>query len=361
MIQAPVHVVYGGAHLFKSDTPHKLSRLAQRTFEAHTPTPQALSEVLGIDAGQEVFERVRHKLQNAVEDFRIDFEDGYGIRSDAEEDKDAEAAGLAVRTVDCPFIGLRTKRFFGATEARARRTLEIFTKALGPTTKRITVTLPKVMHTSEVAAAAKATAFDLELMVETKEALVMHDRFALPALIAACEGRCTSVHFGAYDFLSAHDVAASEQRLDHPLCDRAKELMLLQTNVRVSDGATNFLPVGDDATVKKGLKLHAQNVRRALATGIYQGWDLHPAQCVARYGALYAFFLQNKDATVARLKRFVETAAHARVVGGVFDDAATALGLVSFLLRGYDAGAFAEHELGLPLAKLRTRDFTQMI
>ncbi|MCC6806236.1 MAG: phosphoenolpyruvate kinase [Deltaproteobacteria bacterium] len=375
MSRAPVHVVYGGAHLFKEDTPQKLAQIAERTFAAHCKDAVALSELLGLgldsDAAAPVYDRVAKKLATpaAVEDFRIDFEDGYGVRSPADEDHDAERAGAALRqcTTRPAFIGLRTKPFAGATRDRARRTLDLFLKAAGDT-RGLTLTIPKVTHPHEVeeAAAALGDGMTLELMIESKAAIICGAGFALPDLIAAGGGRVSSVHFGAYDFLSAHDIAASEQRLDHPLCDRARELMLMTSTVRVADGATSFLPVpaDDRAIVSQALWLHARNVRRALATGIYQGWDLHPAQLVARYGAVYAFFLQNKDASAERLKRFIATAAQAQVNGGVFDDAATALGLVSFFLRGFYAGAFDESDVaqtGATVAQLEQRSFAALV
>src|SRR6185503_9812857 len=85
----PVHTVYGGAHLFKSDTTRKLGELALRALSAYAPGATEFAEAIGIDPGiaETVYGRVQEKLRReAVEDFRIDFEDGYGIRADAEED-----------------------------------------------------------------------------------------------------------------------------------------------------------------------------------------------------------------------------------------------------------------------------------
>src|ERR1043166_6096005 len=85
----PVHTVYGGAHLFKSDTTVKLGQLAVRSFETFAPDPSAFASALDLPSkvAETVFARVGEKLaREAVEDFRIDFEDCYGTRSDAEED-----------------------------------------------------------------------------------------------------------------------------------------------------------------------------------------------------------------------------------------------------------------------------------
>ena len=91
----PVHTVYGGAQLFKSDTPKKLGALALRALEQHAPDAAAFADAIGLDPSQAdtVYARVVDKLKREpVEDFRIDFEDGYGNRPDDEEDGHAAAA-----------------------------------------------------------------------------------------------------------------------------------------------------------------------------------------------------------------------------------------------------------------------------
>ena len=71
----------------------------------------------------------------AVEDFRIDFEDGYGNRPDSEEDGDAlksaleVAKGLQQKTLP-PFLGIRLKPFNEERVDRAIRTLDIFITTL---------------------------------------------------------------------------------------------------------------------------------------------------------------------------------------------------------------------------------------
>src|SRR5258708_2503381 len=93
-----------------------------------------------------------------------------------------------------------------------------------------------------------------------------------------------------------------------------------------------------------------------LSGGFDQGWDLHPAQIVSRYGALYSFFLEGIDAAGARLKNFVVKAAQATLVGDVFDDAATGQGLLNFFLRGINSGAITEEE-ALRMTGLTEEDF----
>src|SRR5213079_71179 len=130
----PVHTVYGGAHLFASDTARKLGDLALRALEAYAPDAAAFAEAIGVprELAPKVYDRVRDKLRREpVEDFRIDFEDGYGNRPDDEEDKDAErcgrevAAGMANGTLP-PFIGIRIKPFTQELMRRSIRTLDIF-------------------------------------------------------------------------------------------------------------------------------------------------------------------------------------------------------------------------------------------
>src|SRR5438445_7356541 len=158
----PVHTVYGGAHLFKSDTTRKLGDLAVKALDQYAPEPRIFADAIGLDARHAgtVHGRVRNKLQReAVEDFRIDFEDGYGIRSDEEEDGHARAAGdecakgLSDGTLP-PFIGIRIKSFSAELGERALRTLDLFSSALARRTGSLppgfVVTLPKVVSPDQV-------------------------------------------------------------------------------------------------------------------------------------------------------------------------------------------------------------------
>jgi citrate lyase beta subunit len=225
----------------------------------------------------------------------------------------------------------------------------------------------------------------IELMVETPRALVDETgRMALPALVEAAGGRCVAAHLGAYDLTASLGVTAGEQRLDHPACDAARLLMQLAlagTGVDVVDGATTVLPIArhretphaplSDAQrainagdVQTAWALHATAVRRALELGIYQGWDLHPAQLPARYGAVYAFFLAERTAMAARLRGFVAKATQAMRSGQIFDDAATGQGLLNFFVRGFACGALGEDDLratGLSLDELHARSFARIV
>jgi len=118
-------------------------------------------------------------------------------------------------------------------------------------------------------------------------------------------------------------------------------------------------------SVHAAWRLHFEDVRHSLAGGFYQGWDLHPAQLVSRYAALYSFFLDGIDAAGARLKNFVGKAAQATLVGEVFDDAATGQGLLNFFLRGLNSGAITDAEAlamtGLSADEFRGRSFLKIL
>src|SRR6202163_1259901 len=90
-----------------------------------------------------------------VEDFRIDFEDGYGNRPDAEEDQHTKLAaeevarGLGQGSLP-PFIGIRVKPFSPELRDRSIRTLDLFISTLCEATRgrlpeNFIVMLPKVV------------------------------------------------------------------------------------------------------------------------------------------------------------------------------------------------------------------------
>jgi citrate lyase beta subunit len=426
----PVHTVYGGAHLFKADTPLRLGALALGSLEQFAPDAHTLARAVGIlREGEEeppaaagaglhaseqlartIYERVREKLsREPVEDFRIDFEDGYGNRPDPEEDGHAEraaqgvAAGMAAGTLS-PFIGIRIKPFTEELGVRSLRTLDIFLSTLvaasgGQLPPNFVVTLPKITVPEQVGALARL--FDLleprlgldkgtlkmEMMIETTQAIINKDgAINLPLLLAAARGRSVAAHFGTYDYTAACNITAQHQHMMHPACDFAKHMMQVSfagTGIWLSDGATNIMPVAphrasanspsltpeqeseNRRTVHRAWRLHYEHVRHSLIGGFYQGWDLHPAQLPTRYAAVYAFFLESLTAASARLRNFVEKAAKATLVGDVFDDAATGQGLLNFFLRAINCGAVKEEEAlklsGLTLDELRSGSFVRIL
>lgn len=413
----PAQVLYAGAHLWKSTTLQRAGELARSTFVEATPDAASFSEVfaLPLELATEVRTRVEAKLAVApIDDYRVDFEDGYGVRSDEDEDAAAEASAHVLAALVGtgagalpPFFGIRVRALSPATRARSLRTLDRFFASLRagadagvdatellPT--RFVVTLPKVESPAEVAVLARALAgheralglsegrIGLEIMVETPRALVSPSgSWALRALVDAGGGRVVAAHFGAYDYLSSLGIAGADQGLDHPSCVLARSMMklsLADVPVGLSDGATIALPLplhraserplsaeqhlANQVAVRQALSLHATNVTRALREGFRQGWDLHPAQLVARWAAVFAFYARERRASVARLRGFLERAARATALGGVFDDAASALGLVTFFVDGVAAGALdrgdVEAALGISVETLATRDFSRI-
>jgi len=409
----PVHTVYGGAHLFRADVALKLGSIALRTVEEHAPTPEDLAGILGLDAPaplvRTVHERIIDKLRREpIEDFRIDFEDGYGFRTDEEEDRHALACaeelarGMEQGTLP-PFIGFRVKSFRAETRRRSLRTLDVLLTRLADETggrlpDNFLITLPKVDEEEDVKSFTEAIglieekcgfrrdSIAIEIMVETPRAIIGPEgRCPLRQLAEAAGGRCVAAHFGAYDYTAALQVTASCQGLHHPACDFARQVMqaaLAGQGIRLSDGATNVLPIGPHGADRSGpplteeqeranrrairhaWKLSYDNIRRSLAAGFYQGWDLHPAQIPVRYAAMYSFVLEGLEEASARLKRFIEQAAQASRTGNVFDDAATGQGLLNFFLLALNCGAIDEEQLlatGLTSRELRSRSFMSIV
>lgn len=389
----PVHTVYGGAHLFKSDSAPRLGQLALKALEQHAPEPESLAEAFGVDAelARALHPRIVHKLRTEpVEDQRVDFEDGYGSRPDTEEDGHVvECAAQAARgfregTLP-PFWGIRIKPMTEELRGRAVRTLDGFLSTMLDATGGVlppgfVITLPKLQIPEH--ATALADLLDLlepklglprgtlrfEIMIEQTMAVVGADgRVPVPALVAASRGRCVAAHLGTYDYTASCGITAAHQHMTHPACDFAKACMqasLAGTGIWLSDGATNVMPVGGRDAVHAAWRLQASHVRHSLVGGFYQGWDLHPAQLVARYAAVYAFYLEALPAATARLSNFVAKAAQATLVGDVFDDAATGQGLLNFFLRGLACGAVTEAEAlatGLTMPELRSRSFVKIL
>ena len=429
-----VHTVYGGANLFKHDLAINLGKKALETFETYAPnfvvfgqvfqlngmaqlntkhqSPDAIRqqyEALTADAQKkhpahlsyQVYHKVKQKLQTeAVEDFRIDFEDGYGNRSNAEEDETALSAahelakGMQNNTLP-PFIGIRIKPFTEEMKERGLRTLDIFISTLVKATKgklpnNFVVMLPKVTipeQVSTLVACFEALeealklpngALKMEMMVETTQSIMDYEgRVPLFAFIKAAKNRCIATHFGTYDYTASCGITAKYQEMNHPVCDFAHHITkvaLAHTGIWLSDGATNTMPIGPHRgdnltylqlrenrdTVHNAWKKGYDHIRHSLWNGYYQGWDLNPAQLPMRYAAVFAFFLESYDDAVERLKTFVDKAARATLIGDVFDDAATGQGLLNYFLRALNSGAITEADVlqtGLSLEEIRSRSF----
>ncbi|MGB9070047.1 MAG: hypothetical protein WCC21_15875 [Candidatus Acidiferrales bacterium] len=440
----PVHVVYGGAHLFRSGTARRLGDLALRSLDEYAPDFAAFAKAIGLPGASSlpaapdatasiarsiesdpqvarrenqnawlahtIYRRVREKLRREpVEDFRLDFEDGYGNRPDDEEDAHAVSAAAEISNgMDAgelpPFIGVRIKPLTEELRDRSIRTLDIFLtelagKSRGKLPPHFCITLPKVALADEVAALADICSrlepmldFDpgalrIELMVETSQA-IFNERGEtnLLALASAARGRCVAAHFGPFDYTASLGIAAPKSAGVHAASNFARQVMqvaLAETGIRIADGPLNVLPIPPHRAAKDGLalatrqidenraavhqgwKLEFEHVRRALENGFYQGWDLHPAQLPARFAAVYLFFLENLESSAARLRNFLEKAAQATRLGHVFDDAAMVQGLLNYFLQAIHCGALEAGEVeaitDLTQEELRIGSFVKIL
>lgn len=438
-----VHTVYGGAQIFKSDTAIKLGAIALNLMQEYAPDFVAFARAIGLrDCDRlpkspaqiatlrkkleknpaairetnepawfayTLYNRVVAKLRSEpVEDFRIDFEDGYGNRPDDEEDghaaSTAREVSLAMNNHTLPpFFGIRFKPFTEELKTRSIRTLDIFVTTLAQNTgnrlpDNFVITIPKVTIPEQVTAIIElfgmlesriglpAGSLKLEIMIETPQSILnSKGESALPALVAAAQGRLVAAHFGVYDYTALCEITASYQSMGHPACDFARHMMKVafaQTGIAISDGATTVMPVPRHRAEKGGKPLTAKqraenkeavyrawkmaydDINHSLIHGYYQGWDLHPGQLPIRYAAVYAFFLDGLAQASTRLKTFMDKAAQATLIGDVFDDAATGQGLLNFFLRGLNCGAITESEAlmtGLTIEELRMRSFVRIL
>ncbi len=432
-----VHTVYGGANLFKFDSAKTLGERALDTFKLYAPDFVSFGKIFQLDGIQqvdgsesvealknkyeslpavkqkehplrlsyEVYQKVMKKLQTeAIEDFRIDFEDGYGNRSNEEEDATAKEAALEVAKGMSegslpPFIGIRIKPFTEEMKERGLRTLEIFISTLvkksgGELPGNFVVMLPKVTIPEQVSTLVgffeiledelglEEGILKMEMMVETTQSIMDADGInPLYRFIKASKGRCIATHFGTYDYTASCSITAKYQEMDHPVCDFAHHMTkvaLAHTGIWLSDGATNTMPIGPNRgeemtpeqlqenrdTVHRAWKKGYDHIRHSLWNGFYQGWDLNPAQFPMRYTAVFSFFLESYDDAVERLKTFVDKAARATLIGDVFDDAATGQGLLNYFLRALNSGAITEEEVlvtGLTLEEIRGRSFKKIL
>ena len=360
----PVHTVYVPADRY---TPELTTVWARAALDAVDEAGglEELAAWMGLHdrVAEAVVPRVRDKLEREpIEDLRIDFEDGYGERGDDAEDADAIRAARRVLAAEGagfapPMVGIRFKGFEAATRARGIRTLDLFITTLvehGGLPTGLALTLPKVSTVAQVEAMADAAAalerahglprgrLRFEVQVETPQ-LVLGPSGAAPVarLALAAPGRVSALHFGTYDYSAALGIAGPYQSLDHPAADHAKQVMQLAvagTGIRLSDGSSNVLPIGDRAPA--AWRLHARLVRRSLERGFLQGWDLHPAQLPTRFLATYAYYRDGYAEAGARLRDV-----HDRRTGSVLDEPATVRALAGFVRRGVQCGALTSDEV----------------
>ncbi|ASK66446.1 aldolase [Brachybacterium avium] len=374
----PVHTVYVPADAFTPDLARTwgeraLAAVADGGLQelATAVAPEGTSS----QAQAAVVAAVEHKLRTEpIEDLRIDFEDGFGDQGDQAEDAQAVAAAQAVADAvrsgtAPPFIGIRFKCFEAATRERGLRTLDLFVSTLvrsgglreaGVSPDGLPVglvlTLPKVSTFAQVQVMVRACErleqelglahgrLRFEVQMETAPLILGVDgRSPLGDVIHRTDGRVEALHYGTYDYSDSLQIAAEYQSMEHPAADHAKAIMQVAvagTGVRLSDGSTNILPLGEPAQRDAAWANHARLVRRSLEHGYYQGWDLHPAQLPTRFLATYFFFAEGFPAAAVRLRNYVE-----KVESAVMDEPATARALARFVHRGLLCGAVPEDQL----------------
>jgi citrate lyase beta subunit len=366
-VRQPVHTVYVPADRYDAGTVQTWGSSAREALAAHAGSAEELAAATGlpVDLARDVYPRVQAKLADEpIEDLRIDFEDGFGQRPDEQEDEAAVSAARAladsVRSgTAAPFHGIRFKSFEAPTRRRGLRTLDLFVGALAAAdglTDGFVVTLPKVTSVDQVGAMVLACerieqahglppgALHFEIQVETPQSILGADGTVLVArMIHASAGRCSSLHYGTYDYSASCGIAAAYQSMEHPAADHAKAVMQVAaagTGVHLSDGSTNVLPVGGRDAVHAAWRLHTRLVRRSLERGFYQGWDLHPAQLPTRYLATYAFYREGLPTAAARLRAYTGGGD-----SGYLDEPATAAALAGFLVRGVECSAIEPGDL----------------
>ncbi|MCW4458603.1 aldolase/citrate lyase family protein [Microbacterium sp. MPKO10] len=376
----PIHTVYVPGDRYTPELPAQWGADAATAVAAAGGTA-ALCADLGLDDDltAQIAPLVDAKLAaEPIEDLRIDFEDGFGDRGDAAEDAAAEAAAANVAAAVSagqapPFIGIRFKCLEAATRHRGLATLDRFVTTLAqasPLPDGLVLTLPKVTTIDQVTAMVEvcerlegalgldAGRLRFEVQMETPQLILAADgTVPVAQLLHRAQGRITSLHYGTYDYSAALQIAAEHQSMEHPAADYAKQVMqvaVAETGVRLSDGSTNIIPVGEPAAVLSAWRLHARLVRRSLERGFYQGWDLHAAQLPTRFIASYAFYREGFAAAASRLDNYLH---HADA--GIMDEPATARALARFVLRGLQCGAVTSAEIQ-DAAGTTTRELTQL-
>ncbi|MCG5211733.1 DUF6986 family protein [Streptosporangium soli] len=352
----PVHTVYVPADVFGVHTVASWGEAARELLAVHLASAGDLAEVFEVPDGQaaDVHRLVADKLNTEpVEDLRIDFEDGYGVRDPAQEDEHAAAAAEAVAALYAAGRlprrwGLRVKSFADGDPGRSLRTLDGFltavTRRVGQLPGGFTVTFPKVLMEAYLGQFAACLAeleeglrlpggtLRFELQVEAPQTVLFLQRSA--DLVPALGGRLAAAHFGVFDYTAACGLPPHEQRLDHPACDHARHVMqtvFAGTGVELCDGSLAASPASASGPDVRALwRRHAALVRHSLAHGFYQGWDMHPSHLVSRYAATYAFHLAHRDEYAGRVGAWQD---RRTAGGGVLDEPATIRTLTAALTR----------------------------
>lgn len=360
----PIHTVYVPGDKYTADLPvawganalaaaGDAAGLAELAAKLNLAEPERLGQLVAAKL-----------VSEPIEDLRLDFEDGYGNRPDAEEDAAviaaADSVSAAVSAGKAPAcIGIRFKCFEAPTRARGIRTLDLFITRLlenGPLPEGLRLTLPKVTTVAQVesmvflaekleqAHGLEEGRIRFEVQVETPQViLAANGTHPVAQLIASGKGRVSSLHYGTYDYSASLGVAAGYQSMEHPVADFAKDVMQVAvagTGVELSDGSTNIIPAGDPENIAAAWELHARLVARHLSRGIYQGWDMHENHLVTRYLATFAFFREGLQAAGTRLRNYVH-----QISSAIMDEPATARALARYIHRGVACGAVTVDEV----------------
>lgn len=346
----PGYTLYGGAHLFGPATPEKMLQLARRWLKEYPWLTETARR------------RVEQRLSEPLEDFRIDFEDGYGARLSSEEDGHARLVAQALPQAEhYRRIGIRLKPINRLWAPRVLRTLQLCVGELSVWPRGFCLTLPKVEEVSQIlwllqelpAIEGQRGPLPLEIMIESPQGLRN-----VSALVEAAGSRCRGVHFGPFDFLASCQIPQAQRH--HPLNQQARGQLLLTLSgrgVELADGPTTQLPLPihrnplpaqipeNQKSVRQAWELHRDEVLQARKQGFRQGWLLHPAQLISHYSAL----LQESEAiwpqALERLRLYLDEGGKARASGSEFDDRATARMWVQAVAQAVDLGLIQESQL----------------
>ncbi|MFF5206324.1 DUF6986 family protein [Streptosporangium sp. NPDC000396] len=348
----PVHTVYVPADRFDARTVTTWGEAALDLFRRHLPRKDmARLFEMHEQTAKIVHEKVTAKLtEEPIEDLRVDFEDGYGLRP-GEEDGHVAQAAEAVAALHANGTlprrwGLRVKSFADGDPARSIRTLDGFLTGVieraGHLPGGFVVTFPKVLMKAylgqfadclealEKALGLGEGTLRFELQVEAPQTV----RFLDADLVASLRGRLAAAHFGVFDYTASCSLPPHEQRLDHPVCDHARHVMqtvFAGTGVELSDGSLAASPASDDKYAVRNLWWrHLEMVRHSLRHGFYQGWDMHPSHLVSRYIAVYHFHLSRYQEYSQRVRAWEE---QREAGGGVMDEPATIKTMAAALRR----------------------------
>jgi len=325
----PAYVLYGGAQLFSAEIHDKMLALARRWLKEYAWLNDTTKK------------RVEKRLAQPLDDLRIDFEDGYGRRTDEEEDAHALAVNAALpQLVEPRRCGIRIKPVTRRFWQRGVRTLHLCLQGLTVWPRGFCITLPKLEDPAQVRFIIQELEnleggrppLPLELMIESPTGLRrIHE------LVSAAGSRCRGVHFGPFDFLASCGIGQGD--LLHPVNRQARAQLLVAlagTGVELADGPTTLLPLPphrpatgaqvseNQKAVRLAWEFHRDQVLATREQGYFQSWLLHPAQLVSHTVALLQEYEQALPGALERLTAYWKGRGQARASGGDFDDRATA-------------------------------------